>query len=75
MAQAKEKLTNSLSLLDQDVKQWKELQNLIPPARSRARGIQKDEILDEFAQFFSASEKIRGQLVDLLQLVSSVSEN
>jgi hypothetical protein len=75
MAQAKAKISNTLSLLDQDVEQWKKLQGMLPPPRTRGRGIQKEEIEQEINHFFQASEKIRGQLVDLLQLVSIVSDN
>ncbi len=75
MAAARERIANTLSVLDQDVKQWKQLQNMIPPPRSRSRGIQKEEIQSEFDEFFTASEKLRGQLMDLLQLMSTVSDN
>lgn len=75
MAEAKEKISNTISILDQDVKQWQQLKNMIPPARSKGRGIQKEEIMGEIDHFFNASKKLRGQLVELLQLVSTVSEN
>ena len=75
LTQGRERLLKTLFLLDEDVKQWQNMQKALLPQASTKPLAGDDALNEEFALFFSSSSKIRKRLTDTLELIYVVAEN